>query len=73
MHGLFASFCHFLRKGLFAVLADVSDAGGTVATEDKSKYLADEIVVETTFLHIHLTFSTGTDVFSLATLADLAP
>ena len=55
---MFTPFCHFLCKRLFAVLADVTDAGRTIATEDECKDLADKIVVEATFLNVYLALGT---------------
>ena len=35
LYGLFSSLCHLFSKGLFTVLADVTDAGWSVASEDE--------------------------------------
>ena len=72
-HGLFTPFCHFLCKGLFTVLADVTDAGRTVATEDECEDLANKIVVEATFINVYLAFGTSMETLFHTTLADLAP
>ena len=72
-HGLLTPLCHLFCECLFSVLADVSDAGRTVATEDKSEELAYQIVVKPTFLYVGLAFCTGMEALLLATSANLAP
>ena len=73
LHGLFASFCHFLCKGLFTVLADVTDAGRSVTAENKSEELSYQIIVEPTILDVHLALCAGMEALLYATLANLAP
>jgi hypothetical protein len=72
-HGLFTPFCHFLCKCLFTVLADVTDAGRTVATEDECEEFSYEIIMKPTILNVHLTLGTSMEAFFYATLADFTP
>ena len=51
--GLFTPFCHFLCKGLFTVLADVTDTGRSVTPENECEELSYEIVMKPTILNVH--------------------
>ena len=73
LHGLFTSLCHLFSKGLFAVLANVTDTGRTVATEYESEELSYQIIVEPTILDVRLTLGTGMEALFHTTLANLAP
>ena len=73
LHGLFSSLCHFLCKGLFAVLANVTDTGRTVATENESEELSYQVIMKPTLLDVHLALGTSMEAFSHTTLTDLAP
>ena len=55
------------------MLADITDAGGSVAIEQESKNLADKVIVNLAFLNILVTLGASVNAFFLATLADLAP
>ena len=72
-HGLLTSPCHFFRKGLFSVFADVSDTGGTIASEDKSEDLAYKVIVYAAFLYVGLAFCTGMKALFLTAFANFAP
>lgn len=72
-HGLFSPPCHFFSEGLFSVFADVSDAGSTVATEDKGEKLAYQVIVDVAFLYVLLALCTGMEAFFLTAFANLAP
>ncbi len=73
LHGQFSSLCHFLSKGLFAVFANVTDTGRTVATENESEELSYHVIMKLTILDFHLALGTSMEAFSHTTLADLAP
>jgi hypothetical protein len=73
LHGLFASPCHLFSKSMFAVLADVSDAGRSVAAEDECEELSYQIVVEPTILDVRLALGAGVEALFHAALADLTP
>jgi len=72
-HCLFTSLCHLFSKGLFAVLTNVTDAGRSVAPENECEELSYQIVVEPTFLDIHLTFGTGMEALFHTTFSYFAP
>ena len=55
------------------MLADIVDAGGSVAIEQESKDLTDKVIVNLAFLNILVTLGASMKTFFLATLADLAP
>ena len=55
------------------MLADIVDAGGSVAIEQESKNLADKVIVNLAFLNILVTLGASVKAFFLATFADLAP
>ena len=58
---------------MFAVLANVTDTGRSVATEDECEELSYQIIVEPTILDVHLALSTGMVALFYATLADFTP
>ena len=62
-HGLCSSLCHLFSKCLFSILADVTDACLTVATEYKCEYLSNQIVMSTTILYVHITLGTSMGSF----------
>lgn len=64
---------HLLRKSFFSILADVSDAGRSVAPEEESEELAYQIIVKSTLLDVHLALGTGMEALFHTTLADFAP
>ena len=70
--GLFSSFCHFLCKGLFAILADVTDAGRSVTPENECEDLANKIIVKAAFLNVNLALGTSMETLFHTTLVDLA-
>jgi hypothetical protein len=70
---LFTPFCHFLCKGLFAVLADVTDTGRSVTSENECEEFSDEIIMKPTILNVHLALGTSMEAFFHTTLADFAP
>lgn len=72
-HGLLTTPCHFFRKGLFSVFADVSDTGSTIASEDKSENLAYKVIVYAAFLYVGLAFCTGMKALFLTAFADITP
>ena len=55
------------------MLADIVDAGSSVAIEQESKNLADKVIVNLAFLNILVTLGASVKAFFLATLSDLAP
>ena len=55
------------------MLANIVDAGGSVAIEQESKNLADKVIVNLAFLNILVTLGASVKAFFLATLSDLAP
>ncbi len=65
--------CHLLGKGFFSMLADITDAGGSVAIEQESKDLANKVIVDFAFLYILVALGASVKAFFLATLSDLAP
>ena len=65
--------CHLLRKGILSVFADITDASGSVAIEQESKYLTDKVVVNLAVLHILVAFGTSMETFLLTAPADFTP
>ncbi len=55
------------------MLADIVDAGSSVAIEQECKNLSDKVIVDFAFFYILVTFGASMKTFFLATLADLAP
>ena len=55
------------------MLANIVDAGSSVAIEQESKNLTDKVVVDLAFLYILVALGASVKAFFLATLADLAP
>ena len=55
------------------MLADIVDAGSSVAIEQESKNLTDKVVVDLAFLYILVALGASVKAFFLATFADLAP
>ena len=55
------------------MLANIVDAGGSVAIEQEGKNLTDKVVMYLAFLYILVALGASVKTFFLATLADLAP
>ena len=55
------------------MLADIVDAGGSVAIEQESKDLTDKVIVDLAFLYILVALGASVKAFLLATLANLTP
>ena len=55
------------------MLADIVDAGGSVAIEQESKNLTYKVIVDLAFLYILVTLGASVKALLLATFADLAP
>ena len=73
LHGLFSSLCHLFSKGLFTVLADVTDAGWSVASEDECEELSYEVVMKPTILDVHLALCAGMEALFHTTFSYFAP
>lgn len=73
LHGLLASSCHFFGIGLFAMFADIADAGRAVAAEDEGKDLADEIVIMMTCPYVLVAFGTSAEALLHAALPYFTP
>lgn len=73
LHSLFSSLCHFLCKGLFAVLADVTDTGRSVTPKNESEELSNQIIMKPTILDVNIALCTSMEAFFHTTLTDLAP
>ena len=55
------------------MLANIVDAGSSVAIEQESKNLADKVIVDLAFLYILVALGASVKAFFLATLSDFAP
>ena len=55
------------------MLANIVDAGGSVAIEQEGKNLTDKVVMYLAFLYILVALGASVKTFFLATLANLAP
>lgn len=73
LHGLFSSLCHLFSKGLFTVLANVTDTGWSVASEDECEELSYEVVMKPTILDVHLALCAGMEALFHTTFSYFAP
>ena len=55
------------------MITNIVDAGGSVAIEQESKNLPDQVIVDLAFLYILVALGASVKPFFLATLANLAP